>query len=182
MISKERAAEIAGLYYDNIYQLCHFRLHDEETAHDVTQNVFLFFQEHCDELDDVRIKKWLYAVTNIKIKEQFREIAKREKEILFGSSSAFSSSAELVYEMELNSLLSDEEIEKKKKSILESLTEKELELFEAVYIKHMKYAELAKALNISENALKARVFRLVTKIKEKAYFAFMAVLLLLMKI
>lgn len=182
MITKERANEIAKLYYNNIYQLCYFRLHNEETACDVTQNIFLFFQEHCNELDDTEIKKWLYAVANIKIKEQFREIARREKEDLLGISSAFSSSAELVYEMELNSLLSDEEIEEKKKSILESLTEKELELFESVYIKHTKYAELAKTLGVSESTIKMRVYRLNIKIREKVYLAFMILLLLLMKI
>ena len=74
-----------------------------------------------------------------------------------------------------------EVIEEKKKSILDSLTEKELELFEMVYTKHMEYKELAKAFDISEHAVRARVYRLRLKIKERAAFIFMAILLLFMR-
>ena len=75
-----------------------------------------------------------------------------------------------------------EELEEKKQSILSSLNEKELELFEMVYTKHMEYAELAKALDISEHAVRSRVYRLRVKIKERASFMFMALLLLIMKL
>lgn len=136
MISFERATEIANLYYNDIYHLCLSRLKKEENAADVTQEVFLLFQEKYEGLEDEYIKAWLYKVANNKIKEQFRAIAKREKE---------------------------------------------LELFEMVYTKHMEYKELAKAFDISEHAVRARVYRLRLKIKEKAAFIFMAILLLFMR-
>ncbi len=182
MISAERAGEIAALYYDDVYHLCLSRLKREADAADVTQEVFLFFQENYNELEDDFIKAWLFAVANNKIKEQFRHIAKREKELIFGTVSDTQTSTELLYEMEEDNKITDEEIEEKKQSILSSLTEKELELFEMVYTKHMEYAELAKALDISEHAVRSRVYRLRVKIKERASFMFMALLLLAMKL
>ena len=181
LISAERAAEVANLYYDDVYRLCLSRLKKEENAADVTQDVFLFFQEKYNELEDDHIKAWLYKVADNKIKEQFRVIAKQEKELIFGAVFGSSTSTDILYEMEEDNKITPEEIEEKKKSILSSLTEKELELFEMVYTKHMEYKELAKAFDISEHAVRARVYRLRLKIKEKAVFVFMAILLLFMR-
>lgn len=181
LVSFERTIEIADLYYDDIYHLCFSRLKREEDAADVTQEVFLFFQENYNDLEDEFIKTWLYAVANNKIKEQFREIAKREKELIFGTVFGSHTSTDILYEMEEENNITPEEIEEKKKSILDSLTEKELELFEMVYTKHLEYKELAKVFNISEHAVRSRVYRLRLKIKEKSTFIFMAILLLFMR-
>ncbi len=181
LISFERATEIADLYYDDVYHLCLSRLKREDDAADVTQEVFLFFQENYDDLEDEFIKAWLYAVANNKIKEQFRVIAKREKELIYGTVFGSQTSTDILYEMEEDNKVTLEELEEKKKSILSSLSEKELELFEMVYTKHMEYKELAKAFDISEHAVRARVYRLRLKIKEKAAFIFMAILLLFMR-
>lgn len=182
MIDCKRAEEIAGLYYDDIYHLCLFRLKKEEDAHDVTQEVFLFFQEHCDNLEDIQIKKWLYSVADKKIKEEFKKIAKREKELIFGTVFGKHSSAEIVYEMELDNTVSDKEIDEKKDDIIATLNEKEIRLFEMVYTKHMEYDELAKTLGVTINTARTRVYRLNIKIKKKVSFAFMVLLLLIMKI
>lgn len=182
MISCERAEEIADLYYDDIYHLCLFRLRKEEDAHDVVQEVFLLFQQRCEELEDTLIKSWLYSVANNKIKEQFRKIARREKELIFGDRSDDQSDCADYYELDPYELITSEEIESKKKDIISTLTEKELRLFEMVYVKHMEYTELSKALGITVNAARTRVYRMNLKIKEKVSYAFMVLLLLLMKI
>ncbi len=182
LISAERATEIASFYYNDIYHLCLSRLQNEENAADVTQEVFLFFQKKYNELEDDCIKAWLYKVADYKIKEQFRAIAKREKELIFGAVFGSQASADILYEMEEDNKITSEELEENKKRILSSLSEKELELFEMVYIKHMEYEELAKEFNVTENAVRTRVYRLRLKIKEKASFIFMAILLIFMKI
>ncbi len=181
LISFERASEIAELYYSDIYHFCLSRLKKEADAADVAQDVFLLFQESCDILDDKLIKSWLFSVADKKIKEKFREIAKREKELIFGLDIRYRESTEILYEMEEDNKITPEEIEEKKESILSSLNEKELKLFEMVYTKHMEYEELAKALNASEATVRTRVYRLRLKIKERASFAFMAILLLFMR-
>lgn len=182
LISCERAVEIAALYYDDVYHLCFSRLKNEEDAADVAQNVFLFFQENYNELEDDYIKAWLYSVADNKIKEEFRKIAKRGKELIFGAVFGSQTSTEILFEMEEDNKITPEEIDEKKNSILSSLSEKELELFEMVYTKHMEYKELAKAFNISESTARTRVYRLRAKIKEKAAFMFMAILLLFMRL
>ena len=182
LISFERATEIANLYYNDIYHLCLSRLKKEENAADVTQEVFLLFQEKYEGLEDEYIKAWLYKVANNKIKEQFRAIAKREKELIYGTVFNSQTSTDILYEMEEENKITPEEIEEKKNGILSSLSDKELELFEMVYTKHMEYEELAKAFDISEHAVRSRVYRLRLKIKERASFIFMAILLLFMKL
>lgn len=181
LIGFERANEIANFYYNDIYHLCFLRLNDEDEAFEVTQEVFLVFQEKYDDLDDKYIKAWLYAVADNKIKEQFRKIAKREKELIYGTAFGSFISTDILYEMEEDNKITPEELEEKKKSILSSLTEKELELFELFYTKHLEYKELAKVLNVSEGAVRTRVYRLNLKLKEKAAFIFMAFLLIFMK-
>ena len=79
MIGFERANEIANLYYNDIYHLCLSRLKKEENAADVTQEVFLLFQEKYEGLEDEYIKAWLYKVANNKIKEQFRLLPREKK-------------------------------------------------------------------------------------------------------
>lgn len=182
LISTERAREIADLYYDDVYHLCYSRLKKEEEAADVTQEVFLFFQENYNELEDNFIRAWLYKVADNKIKEEFRSIAKMEKELIFGTVFGTQTSTDILYEMEEDNKITDEELEEKKQGILSSLTDKELELFEMVYTKRMEYAELAKALDTTEHAVRSRVYRLRLKIKDKAAYVFMALLLLFMKL
>ncbi len=180
LISAERAAEIAVLFYDDIYRFSLSRLKNEDNASDVTHEVFLLFQEQYSGLEDDNIRAWLYAVADNKIKEKFREIARHEKERLLSIFTG-ETSTEIIFEMEEDNKITDEEIEKKKKSILDSLNDKELRLFELVYTKHMEYEELAKALDISENNARVRVHRLRAKIKERASYIFMAILLLFMR-
>ena len=182
LISPEKASEIAKTYYDDIYRFCFSRLQDDDASFEVAQDVFLIFQEHYKELNDEYIKSWLFAVANYKLKEKFREIARNEKELIFGELFGEEKGADEAYEMQSDSYITDEEIEEKKRSILNSLTEKELELFELVYVKHLKYKELAEMLDISDGNLRTRISRLKAKIKEKATFVFMALLLLIMKI
>lgn len=181
MISSERVAEIAELYYEDVYRFCLLRLKKEEDAADVTQEVFLIFQKKHSGLEDDYIRSWLYKVADNIIKEHFKAVARREKEILYGTMHKLKASDDIPYEMEDDFGISPEEIDKKKKSVLDSLNEKELELFELVYTKHMKYKELAKALDISEQAVSSRVYRLKVKIMEKISFIFMAILLLFMR-
>lgn len=182
MIGRERAKEIATMYYDDVYRFCLSRLVNEDASSDVTQDVFLLFQEQHERMNDEYIKSWLFTVADFKIKEKFREIARNEKELIFGLVFGGTNGTDEAYEMQQDFVITDEEIEEKKRSILESLTEKELQLFELVYVKHMKYKELAEMLNITEGGLRSKVSRLKAKIQEKATFIFMAILLLVMKI
>ena len=182
MISAQRATEIAELYYDDIYHLCFSRLKSEPEAEDVTQEVFLFFQKNCNKLEDNFIKAWLFSVADKKIKEENRRVAKREKELILKTVFNIQTSADILYEIEENSKISDEELDEKKKSILASLNEKELELFHMIYTKNMEYTELAKALDVSEHAVRSRVYRLRLKIKKYISRMFMVLLLMLIRL
>ncbi len=182
LLSYERACEIAEKYYNNIYRFCLSRLFDVQSAHDVTQKVFLTFQEKAETLEDDNILAWLFSVANLKIHEEFKEIARCEKEKIFHLCGAPPNSTAIVYEMEQDNKITDEEIESKKDLILKSLNDKELKLFELFYVKHLEYEKLAEELGISEGAARTRIYRLRLKIKERVSFAFMALILLFMRL
>ena len=182
MITAERSAEIARIYYNDLNNYISKRIKNKYDAEDIAQDVFLLFQERYTDLDDDNIRAWLYKVADNKIKEKYREIAKQEKLHLLSLFPGYEKSADVVYEMEEDYKITDDELEEKKKTVMESLTEKELKLFEMVYNKHMEYKELAKALEITENNARVRVCRLRAKISEKTSYLFMAILLLLMRI
>lgn len=171
-----------ALYYEDIYNLCSLRLVKEDDVCDVVQEVFLLFQQRYESLDESMIKSWLYNVANKKIQEKFKHIARREKELILGANLDEIEDFGKTYTIEPDDLITSEEIENKKKDIMATLTEKELRLFEMVYVRHMEYEQLAKTLGISVNTARTRVYRLNLKIKEKVTYAFMVILLLLMKI
>ena len=179
MISSDRAKEIAVLYYDDVYRLCLSRLRRVEDAADVTQEVFLLFQMKYGSLDDASIKSWLFTVANNKIKEQFRHIIKREKELVLETEDEPQTDIETLYNAAESEKIDDEDLEEKKKKIISSLNEKELELFEMHYVKKLGYEELAKHYNVSEHTMRTRVYRLRMKIKEKASSLFICCCFLL---
>ena len=64
---------IAKKYYKQIYSFCYSSLFcDEDGASEVTQEVFLFFQERCEELENTNIQAWLYKVARNKMGEYIR--------------------------------------------------------------------------------------------------------------
>lgn len=63
--------------------------------------------------------------------------------------------------------ISEKEIEKRLEEILASLTDSEKKILDDFYIKKIRQKDLAKQMNISENALRQQVFRLRRKIIQK---------------
>ena len=63
MIDAEKARAIAKKYYEEVFLYCYSILNcDKYEAEVLTQEVFLFFQEKCDVLDDELILRWLLVV------------------------------------------------------------------------------------------------------------------------
>ncbi len=181
MIDAERCKEIAKQYYANVYHYCLIRLSNPYDAADVTQNTFLFFQENAENLCDNHILSWLYSVAYRKIKEKERELCVRNNELIYGNNLGISADTSLIYELELDKEMDCETINEKKKEIIASLTEKEIELLELVYVKKIKYKRIAEELNISESAARTRVSRAKAKIKHKIYSMLLVVLLIFFK-
>lgn len=168
MIDKDTAKQIASKYYKEIYAYClsYANCSDDE-AYDITQDVFLIFQEKLDRLDNVNIRSWLLSTAKNKTREYFREHQKAQRLVPLNpqrtpTDDMFSYIDRYFAEMED---VSDEYIEKCKELILKTLSKKEYELYTKVFIEKKKYKQIAEELNTTEKNIGVRVCRLRQKIK-----------------
>lgn len=176
MIDKIKAEIIAKKYYKDIYSYCLSNLNcNEDDASEVTQKVFLLFQEKCEGLEDGNIRGWLYRVAKNKIKEQFREVKKEELYVPLEEDMLSMDEDEAYRTLDEAFNLKDEEIEKYKDIVLKTLTKKEQELYRKIYIEKKKHKEIAEELNITENAVSVRAYRLNNKIKTTVKLMFTSV-------
>ncbi len=182
MITAERSREIAEKYYKDVYKFCRSQIPNEDDAQDLTQEVFLLFQKKYNGMDDKNIKGWLYNVAQKKIFEKFREIKKNEKVLSLNDELDGIDTDSLIIELDSRTDISEEKIEKEKSRILERLTPQERELFKMIYIQHLKYSEIAKQLNTTENAIAVRALRMKQKIKKMVLAAFAGLVIVVLYI
>lgn len=165
MLDKKTINAIAVKYYDDVYRYCFSHLHCSKTAaEDLTQEVFLLLQQKSEKLEDKNIKSWLFKTSENKSYEYYRAV-KKDSVLVDLDNDAFSydeNEAFILFEECFP--LSDEQIDKYKDIVLKSLTKKEQELYNKIYVEKKKYKEIAEELNTTEKAINLRAFRLRKKI------------------
>ncbi len=176
MIDPIEAEIIAKKYYKDVYSYCFSYLDcDAEEASDITQDVFLFFQEKCEILEDINIQSWLYKVAKNKVKEHYRKLKKEEKLLALEKSLANFSEEDIIPLFDEHFNINDEEIEKYKDIVLKGLTKREQELYTKIFIEKKKYKDIAEELNISVKAVNSRAMRLRIKIRRIVSLMFTSV-------
>lgn len=169
MISENRIKEICDLYYRDVYRYCFSYVQNVEDSQDITQETFAFLIEKANELEDKNIKAWLYSVALIKIKQNYNNKDTRIQHLSFDDSeSGFLFSENDVYTIEdtiSNYIYNSERIEEEKNKILESLSPKERNLYDEVYVKKRKHKEVAEDNGVSDVTIGVQAFRLRNKIK-----------------
>lgn len=166
------AAELAAKHYNDIYSFCCSRLMNTDDASDVTQNVFLLFQQKSHTLENTNIRSWLYSVANKKIYAEYRNRVKESKIVSLNEGVADEQN-EALYEFDDYCYVDDDVIDRAKEKILSKLTSEERRLFLEIYEKRSKYSEVAEKLSISEKTVNVRSYRLRKKIKDMVEIAFM---------
>lgn len=169
MISDNRIKEICDLYYRDVYRYCFSYLQNVEDSQDITQETFAFLIERATTLEDKNIKAWLYSVALIKIKQNQNNKTTKVQHISFDDrESRLLFEEEDIYTIEdtiSQYLYSSERISEEKQKILDSLTQKEQELYNEVYVKKRKYREIAQDKGVSDKTINVQTFRLRNKIK-----------------
>ena len=168
---------IAKKYYKQIYSFCYSNLFcDEHGASEVTQEVFLFFQEQRETLENTNIQAWLYKVARNKMGEYIRANKKNQKKFTeLTEFSATVSDSEIFVHLENDINVNDEEILKRKEFVLKALSQKDRELYEKIYVEKKTYKEIAKELNIPLKTVNSRAFRLRKKITKRVNFTFTSI-------
>ncbi len=166
MIDAVKAQIIAEKYYLDVFSYCYSLANcDTFEAEVLTQDVFLFFQEKCDELEDENILRWLLVVAKNKGKEFYRQ--KKKEALVISLDNPLLEIGYTDIRLLFDEYLpdSDEETRKYTEILNKALTPKERELYRKIYIEKKTHKEIADEWNMKENAISARSSRLTKKIK-----------------
>ncbi|NLA76359.1 MAG: sigma-70 family RNA polymerase sigma factor [Clostridiales bacterium] len=181
MISKADSTRIALENYKDIYCFCLSKFNNTDVAKDVSQEVFLLFQEKGDVLEDDNIRSWLFSVAEKILHEKMREFSGAE--IISFEDERYPAEPLIPFEEIYEEYEpSDAEIEFAKEKLIKKLHPEERELFELLYRKNVSVNLVAQELGISRSAVSMRALRLRKKIKKLARAAFLLIFLILAKL
>lgn len=162
-LSKENPVKFEVLYnkyYQQIFNYVKNRVEDQETAFDVTSQVFLkaLNNIHKYEYRGVPFSSWLYRIAKSEVYQLYRD-EKAKKHINIDVS-------------ELNHLIykNDHDVDQEEKIakalvVIKKLKPNELSLIELRFFEKRSFKEIADILYITENNAKVRCFRILNKLR-----------------
>ncbi|MEL7532085.1 MAG: sigma-70 family RNA polymerase sigma factor [Bacteroidota bacterium] len=147
-------------YYEQIFLFVFKRVDQEESAADVTSQVFLKAMSNLKKYQfrGVPFSAWLYRIAINEVNQYFRE-AKSKRAISMKSSDI----ADIMDEVE--ELPQDDNIQQMLAS-LQLLRPDELQMIELRFFEKLAFKEIAEIYNITENNAKVRMYRLLGKMKK----------------
>jgi RNA polymerase sigma-70 factor (ECF subfamily) len=146
-------------YHEQIFRYIHQRMDDEETAFDVTSQVFLkaLNNIHRYEYRGVPFSSWLYRIAKSELYQSFRD-KKAQRTVNIESYQLFDLMDEFDEE-------SREESRKKLLHCLKLMKEKDMQLIEMRFFEKRSFREIGEILDITENNAKVKAFRAIEKLK-----------------
>ena len=156
----KRFALLYEKYYQQIFLFVFKRLNNEETAADVTSQVFLKAMTHLKKykFQGVPFSAWLYRIAINEVNQHFR-VQKGVRVISMESTDIAGMMEEVTEE-------SSEESIRQMLSAMKLLSPDEVQLIELRYFEKMPFKEIAQVYNITENNAKVRMYRLLSKLKK----------------
>jgi RNA polymerase sigma-70 factor, ECF subfamily len=147
-------------YHEQIFRYVYQRMDDEETAFDVTSQVFLkaLNNLHRYEYRGVPFSSWLYRIAKSELYQSFRD-KKAQRTVNIDSFQLFELIEEFV----------DDEKEENRKKLFKSLKlmkEKDMQLIEMRFFEKRSFREIGEILEITENNAKVKTFRAIEKLKQ----------------
>jgi RNA polymerase sigma-70 factor, ECF subfamily len=162
-VRRGEAAGAARLFQRYAAPLLRFTgriLGDPAEAEEITQDVFLKVMVRADQYDGrAPVASWLFAIATNACRDRLRRSVRRPSVAL-----------EAVAEVEEPGIPADERLahRQRREAVRRALSELSLEQREALVLARyhgMPYAEIARALDISEGAVKTRIFRAMETLK-----------------
>ena len=164
-VRRGEAAGAARLFQRYAAPLLRFTgriLGDPAEAEEITQDVFLKLMARADQYDGrAPVASWLFAIATNACRDRLRRSVRRPSVAL-----------EAVSEVREPGIPVDERLARRQRreAVRRALSELSLEQREALVLARyhgMPYAEIAKALDISEGAVKTRIFRAMETLKAR---------------
>ncbi len=180
MISEAKAVEIARKYYKDVYSYCLSGVDfNYDDAADITQEVFLFFQQKLDRLDEGNLRAWLYSVAKRKVYEYYRQNKRFDKIVSYEDNIDSIEDLFLLFDNYFD--VDDATIEKCKKVILDTFSADDRALYQKIYVEKKKYKDVAEEFGTTEKVICTRAFRLRQKVKKRAALMFTSVGIFIIK-
>jgi len=166
MMKNDRFTKIYNEYANLMYQYTFVRVRDDNLAMEIVQQVFVDYYEHMDQVTEDIVKPWLMLCCKNEIVDYYRKVNYRKRtyfpEIPTEEEIVMEDNAECIVERMVNKELTFQ--------ILENLKQKNeswYRIIEAVAILQMTHEEAAVYLHISEDVLRAKLYRARKYIRRK---------------
>jgi RNA polymerase sigma-70 factor (ECF subfamily) len=156
--------ELYELLSKKIYNRCFFILKDQGLAEDATQEIFLkAFNQVKSLKENSKIEGWLNRMAYNYCIDQIRKNKKEKTE-----NAQVESNQELVdFVEELDQITESEEYQAELKKELDKLSESERLIIMLYYWEGLQVSEISEQLNLGESAVKMKLSRTRTKLKDR---------------
>jgi RNA polymerase sigma-70 factor (ECF subfamily) len=154
-------APIYKKYYEAIFRYIYKRVDEQETAFDITSNVFVKALAALNKFEfrGVPFSSWLFRIAKSELYQSFRD--KKAKRTI---------NIDLVTIVQIVDEIADDQSEENRQKLLTSLSmlkENELQLIEMRFFEKRSFREIGEILDLTENNAKVKTFRALAKLKKK---------------
>lgn len=165
MITKAKSdmacfAALYEKYYIRIFRFVYQRVDSENTAADITSQVFV--NAMCRLKDyvfkGVPFGSWLYRIARNEVNQHFRKAHKERT--YYANTEDFAGIADEIEEDRISEILP------KMMEAVGRLDDDEIEMIEMKYFEQRPYKEIADIFGITENNAKVKTFRILKKLKK----------------
>lgn len=154
-------AELVELYKERLYWHIRYMLKNHEDTDDVLQNVFIKIFKNIKKFKgDSRLYSWMYRIAK---NESLTFLKKRSKMLKISSEEL---QTQIVNNLESDVYFEGDKIQLKLQQAINTLPEKQREVFQLRYFEEMKYKEMENLLNTSESALKSNYHHASKKVEQ----------------
>lgn len=153
--------QLVDLYKEPLYWHVRHMVKDHDDAHDVLQNTFVKVYRYIHNFKgDSKLYSWMYRIAT---NEAITFLNKKAKRLNISSQELQEA---LIENLKADIHFDGDEIQLKLQKAVNSLPQKQQQVFIMHYFEGLKYKEIAEILEVSEGALKSNYHHAVQKIKE----------------
>lgn len=153
--------ELVDSYKERLYWHIRYILKNHEDTDDVLQNVFIKIYKSIRKFKgDSRLYSWMYRIAR---NESLTFLKKRSKMLKITSEEL---QDHIVNNLESDVYFEGDKIQLKLQQAINTLPEKQREVFQLRYFEEMKYKDMADLLQTTEGALKSNYHHASNKVEE----------------
>jgi RNA polymerase sigma-70 factor (ECF subfamily) len=154
-------SKLVSLYKEKLYWHIRYILKNHEDTDDVLQNTFIKVYKNINSFKgDSKLYSWMYRIAR---NESITFLNKRAKILKISSQEL---QEQLITNLESDVYFEADAIKLKLQKAINSLPDKQKEVFMLRYFEEMKYKEMSELLETSESALKSNYHHASKKVEE----------------